>query len=221
MLNTIIHVSRDFSRLLRRPVRRLLCGSNRVKLERDRPDKPLPLGSEHVSGAVLFATRHDYIASLPKGGICAEVGVLRGNFSAHILQTVRPDRLHLIDRDPCRHNVRQRFADCSAIEYHEGDSAELLVSFPDSYFDWIYIDAGHHYEAVRADADAASRKLKPGGVMIFNDYIIWDHLCAKRYGVVQTVNELCVKEGWKVVAFCLNAEMICDVALTRSSVPLR
>jgi hypothetical protein len=69
------------------------------RLDRERPDKPLLLGREHVADAKLFATRYDYIASLPKGGVCAEVGVSVGNLSAYILKTVKPQRLHLIDRD--------------------------------------------------------------------------------------------------------------------------
>lgn len=69
---------------------------------------------------------------------------------------------------------------------------------------------------VRADIAAAIPKLKVHGRLIFNDYIIWNHLRGKPYGVVRAVNELlCRNEEWKIVAFCLNVEMFCDVAVSR------
>jgi hypothetical protein len=69
---------------------------------------------------------------------------------------------------------------------------------------------------VRADATAAAPKVKPEGLLIFNDYIVWSHHENFGYGVVQTVNELCVNEGWRMVAFCLHEDMYCDVALKRT-----
>jgi len=185
------------------------------RLNSSRPDKPLPLNSEHVSGAQLFASRQDYIASLPNGAICAEVGVQHGNFSAYILETAKPDKLHLIDRSLSQFNVKERFAGQPNVVFHEGQSADILRSFPDAYFDWVYIDAGHRYKAVRADATIAARKTKPSGLLIFNDYIIWSHLEGFEYGVVRTVNEMCTNERWQMVAFCLSQEMYCDVALAR------
>ena len=84
------------------------------------------------------------------------------------------------------------------VELHEGLSDRVLCAFPDHYFDWVYIDAGHHYEAVRSDATNAAHKVKPDGLLIFNDYIIWSHLEGCAYGVVTVVNEMCRNEGWEM-----------------------
>jgi predicted O-methyltransferase YrrM len=162
----------------------------------------------------MYASRYEYIASLPQGGICAEVGVQHGRFSAHILATAQPVKLHLIDRS-FRKFLHNPVAHHPNIALHEGDSAETLASFPDAHFDWVYIDAGHEYKDVRRDATEAAKKVKPGGQIIFNDYIIWSHHEGFAYGVVQTVNEMCVNEGWEMVAFCLHENMYCDVAIRR------
>jgi hypothetical protein len=41
--------------------------------------------------------RRFLLGLLPRGSVGAEIGVWRGDFSAWILRTVRPARLHLID----------------------------------------------------------------------------------------------------------------------------
>lgn len=174
-----------------------------------------PLQQHHVGGARLYAHRNIYLDHLPKQGVCAEVGVWQGEFSAEILQRATPKELHLIDLDVERFSLRQRFAEESRVTLHQGNSVDVLSSFPANHFDWIYIDAGHDYEAVRADAIAAAQRLKPGGILIFNDYIFWSHTESLPYGVVQVVNEMCVHGGWRVVAFCFQDAMYCDIAITR------
>ena len=45
--------------------------------------------------------------------------------------------------------------------------------FKDEFFDIIYIDGNHDSEYVLEDAVLSFRKLKKGGIMIFDDYG-WD-----------------------------------------------
>ncbi len=137
-----------------------------------------------------------------------------GNFSNFILENAKPQRLHLICQSISRYSVRERFADTPSVECHEGDSSSLLAGFPDAYFDWIYLDAGHAYSAVSADARAAISKLKPNGLLVFNDYVLYSYKEGHFYGVVSLVNELC-EIGWRVEAFCLSPNMHCDIAIRR------
>ena len=174
------------------------------------------LQPKHLADAKIFADRYNYIDTLPRHAVCAEVGVWKGEFSAYILQHSRPQRLHLIDIDLHRFGVQGRFATAPVVTCHQGNSIDILRSFPPNYFDWVYIDAGHTYDEVRADADAAVPAVKSDGVLIFNDYIFWSHTEARPYGVVHAVNEICVNDGWKVVAFCLHEAMYCDIAIKRA-----
>jgi hypothetical protein len=177
------------------------------------------LRPEHMSDARLYADRYDYLNHLPKHGRVAEVGVWKGNFSDMILRQTQPAQLHLFDLDFTRFAVKDRFAAEAAADrvvFHDGDAAKTMDAMPDAYFDWIYIDAGHDYASVKADALAGARKVKPGGLLIFNDYIFWSHTESRPYGVVQAVNELCTQDGWRVRAFCLQPEMYCDIALVKA-----
>ena len=52
-------------------------------------------------------------------------------------------------------------------------SLEAANQFPDEYFDYMYIDALHTYEAVIADLNAWWPKLKKGGIMAGDDFGDW------------------------------------------------
>ncbi len=96
-----------------------------------------------------------------------------------------------------------------------GHTAQTLPTYEAATFDLVYIDAGHFYPDVKADAREAARIVKPDGTLIFNDYTMADHLTRTMYGVVHAVNELVVSTDWKVVGFALNYSMYCDIALRR------
>jgi len=56
------------------------------------------------------------------------------------------------------------------VRVHRGRSRELLPTLEDGSFDIVYVDGNHGPEFVLEDAVVSFRKLKPGGVMIFDDY---------------------------------------------------
>ena len=49
-------------------------------------------------------------------------------------------------------------------------SPEAAAIFPDGYFDLVYIDAYHYYEAVCMDITAWLPKVRPGGLLAGHDY---------------------------------------------------
>jgi predicted O-methyltransferase YrrM len=101
------------------------------------------------------------------------------------------------------------------VHVHDGDSVATLDAFPEGTFDWIYIDAQHTYEGVARDIVAARRAVKPGGLLVFNDYTPWSYVEMQPYGVVAAVNELCLDHGWEMVYLALPSHMYCDVAVRR------
>ncbi|MEM9845451.1 MAG: glycosyltransferase family 2 protein [Pseudomonadota bacterium] len=131
---------------------------------------------------------------MPKGARCAEIGVWQGDFSAEILNITHPRELVLIDpwdllaakTDEHTHNqhadaLRMRAKYDSIMQtlgrlpnciVRKGFSAEVLESYPDGYFDWVYIDGNHTYEFVLNDILVSARKVRSGG-LIAGDDLFW------------------------------------------------
>jgi Methyltransferase domain len=214
-------------------------GSGGVSHKYPNQDYPA-LEANHVENARLFANREDLISSMGfmEGGVVAEIGVAQGNFSEYLLTVLRPRKFVAFDtfamhEYPMHWGVpssklfdnmthlefyKRKFSDRSAqVVLEVGLSNEKLAIYPDECFDLIYIDADHSYEAVKQDSDLAKRKLRHDGIIVYNDYMMFDHLFAQEpYGVVQVVNEIIVKEDWRVYGFAFGFHMFCDIAIRRS-----
>mgnify|MGYP002626757629 CR=1 FL=1 len=119
-------------------------------------------------------SRLELLNRLPRGGVCAEIGVWKGDFSERILAVTAPRALHLVDpwqfMDTMFEQVRERFRGRTNVEFHRGYSDSVLTQFNDGYFDWVYIDGNHYYEYVRRDLDLAFQKVRPGGYITGDDY---------------------------------------------------
>ena len=166
---------------------------------------------------------------LPKRGVVAEVGLAEGDNARTILEGAEPRELHLIDLDLSvlkRHSIEPALRD-GIVRLHEKDSVAALASFPDEYFDWIYIDGDHSYPGVKRDIEQAKRAVKRDGLLVFDDYPtpMNAYACqrrlfslrATRHGVGDAVNELCLAEDWGFRYLALNRWMHWDVALARQA----
>ena len=185
--------------------------------------------------------RRFLLKMLPRASVGAEIGVWRGDFSARILRTIRPAKLHLIDpwafmpgeayhdawyggrlagdqdaMDRIHDGVALRFAReiaTGVVEVHRSASAEASSRFPLAYFDWVYVDGNHLYEAVRADLELFDPKLKPGGLLAGDDYSVpgwWDD------GVTRAVDEFVAAGGYEVVALASNQFVLRKPSTSRS-----
>jgi len=133
------------------------------------------------------------LSLMPKGGRCAEIGVWDGKFSQVILDETHPSQLVLIDpwdmladhsEDTFVHskwgdtnymesmyfNVAKMYAHLPQVTLCKGYSVPVLETYPDGYFDWVYIDGNHRYEHVLADLQIAARKVGVGGVIAGDDF---------------------------------------------------
>lgn len=201
---------------------------------------PYVLKQIHVENARLFADRIEMLRSFSsqKGLTIAEIGVAYGDFSKSILDILNPKSFHAYDifqfhKVPVicgektgnilnglshRAFFEKRFAkeiDAGQVLVFEGDSATEMEKREDGTYDIIYIDGDHHYDGVYRDAIVSMMKLKPGGILIFNDYIYFDHIAGYHYGIIQVVNDLCVNHGWEITHFAFHQQMFCDVAIRR------
>lgn len=128
--------------------------------------------------------------NLYPNGVGVEIGVLRGDYSKMILEEWKNGKLYLVDtwrhiseyidmngQDDEYHyecmiqtakNIKQYQNRAHMIRMGSVDAAKL---FPDEYFDFIYIDADHSYEAVKTDLEVWWPKIKKGGVFSGDDFI--------------------------------------------------
>jgi Methyltransferase domain len=205
-------------------------------------DYPI-LEGKHLDNPMLFADREEMIQSMQfeKVNIIAEVGVARGDFSECLLNVLQPRKFVAIDRFTLHETPVARwggevplhtyFNGMTHIDYYKsrfadrgdqmiievGESHVCLGKYPNKTFDLIYIDADHSYQAVRKDAAVAQAKAADGGIIIFNDYTMFDTLVGEHYGVVQAVNELVVVDDWRVCAFAFEKHMFCDIAIRKQA----
>lgn len=72
-------------------------------------------------------------------------------------------------------------------------STEAAADIDDASLDFVFIDADHTYEGVRADIQAWARKVRPGGIVAGHDYGT-EHE-GTSYGVTRAVDEWVALEG--------------------------
>ena len=188
--------------------------------------------------AKLFFDRREILSLLPKGCVFVEVGVGLGDFSRIVLSTLCPSRLEAIDlfdlhklqdlwgqrtsrifglltHEQFYRNRFRNELEAGVVRILNGDSTRLLSGLTDASVDAVYLDATHLYENVAAELRQSARIVKEGGLIILNDYIMFDHLTMAEYGVIQATNEFVVEGGWEVICFALQQQMFCDIALRR------
>jgi hypothetical protein len=171
-----------------------------------------PVPPDLVAGCRVCASRTELLKILPHGGEIVEVGTHAGAFARQILDVCNPKRLHLIDLD-------FSFLDAGVkndprVVLHYGNSYDVLSAFPDSHFDWVYIDADHSYAAVAKDAASAQSKVKSGGYLVFNDFAHRDPYFST-YGVHRAVVDFAVDSGWAFAWLAFEPNALYDVALTQ------
>lgn len=138
-------------------------------------------------------------------GIGAEVGCLRGEFSRFLSKHYKGKILCIdnfvgevgVPYDPlveekCRENIKG--TRCILIKDSSVNGSNRV---PNESLDWVYIDAGHSYEEVRADLEAWFPKVRKGGVFSGHDYV---HYVSGdfAFGVIEAVDEFCEKHGYKI-----------------------
>lgn len=158
---------------------------------------------------IILETRQELLKLVPWNAVIAELGVFTGAFSTEILRICEPAELHLIDiwegrmqsGDQNGENI-QVIEDMSLVylalalrgdkryTLHRATTLDALATFPDYYFDFIYVDADHSEAAVYKDLVMAAQKSLWG--IGGHDY------CPQFDGVVRAVDMFCSDWGWEM-----------------------
>ena len=148
-----------------------------------------------------------------------EVGVFRGEFSAHLLNTWQGNSLASID--PWMEFPTSEYNDvCNLDQEGQDQNHEITVrllesfggrsriikntshgsnaDFADGTLDFVYLDAQHHYSAVKEDIEIWFPKIVEGGVLGGHDYL--DGIISSGdYGVKSAVDEFAAARGFRVI----------------------
>jgi hypothetical protein len=149
-----------------------------------------------------------------------EVGVKFGEFSETILKAWVGKKLYSID--PWKEFSQTEYQDIANVSQNEQEeiyqkavarlapfgkrseiirktSLEASTQFEDGALDFTYLDAQHHYDAVKEDLAAWYPKLKIGGILAGHDYVPDGKYQAGDFGVKQAVDEFAAKFNLQVL----------------------
>ena len=137
-----------------------------------------------IAGLIEFGTE---LSNLGPNLVGVEIGTGFGESATVFTSFPCVHFLHscdVIDRNPKRIEALMK---TNKMHFHLCDSIRLSEEFDNNSLDFVYIDGNHSYENCLLDCLHWFDKVKPGGIVGGHDYIdVWP-------GVVQAVNELCVK----------------------------
>ena len=201
-----------------------------------------PISQEQLINAKIFTSREEYAKTLPKGMKWMEVGVAWGYYSNHVCSVADPRETHLADTydqdlkcwswrkygeckcenqkhemlyTPETHEdyIIEKFSKYKNVKTIKGEAPNSLPK--DSDYDYIYLDTGNERYEIRELAEAAHKLIKVGGILGFNDYLIYDGIIEDEpYGTFQTVNELLhFNKNWSVDALALHPVGFYDIYL--------
>lgn len=170
-------------------------------------DNYTELTQKQINNLKIVLNREDFLSTIPLNGVAAEIGVDTGTFTEKILEITKPSKLHLIDlwgtkRYPEEKHqiVSTKFSNLineNKVEIHRGFSTEMLLNFPENYFDWVYIDSGHGFKVTYQELIILKDKVKPHGIISGHDYCRYKSNGQSRFGVVEAVNKFCVEYNYE------------------------
>lgn len=138
-----------------------------------------------------------------------EIGVGRGDFSKHLLESTKLEKIYSIDPwDISKSQYRLKWTQEKLNEIYKlamlnlkpfglrseivkETSAEASKMFDEKSIDFIYIDALHDYESVIQDIGLWWPKVKSGGILAGHDYTkrIGEKEKDAEFGVIKAVDE--------------------------------
>lgn len=198
------------------------------------PGSEIPL--HLLKNSRILPNREAALKFMPKKAVIAEVGVAYGGFSQKIINNLKPKKLYLIDLFEIKpgdsefwgmHLLQennkshwQYISDLfekeilnSTVVLKKGFSWDVLHSFKNDFFDYVYLDAAHDYDSVVKDIEILKDKVKDGGFIQFNDYIHFSSSEGTEYGVVKAVDDFVISGNHEIRYLCLHPLGYADIVV--------
>jgi predicted O-methyltransferase YrrM len=132
--------------------------------------------------------------------IGAEIGVYKGEYAEILFKNIPDLKLICIDswaqgrRIPAKAEAISRLSPYKdRLVIGHCTSLEGVKYADDNSLDFVFIDAGHSYEDVKADINAWTPKVRSGGIVSGHDYYEFP---SGRGGVIPAVNEYVAEHGY-------------------------
>jgi hypothetical protein len=121
-----------------------------------------------------------------------------------------PDGLKILVKEKFEKEIKE-----GIVEMNIGFPTEVLKNFPDHDFDWVYLDTDHTYKVTADELNILKSKVKVDGIISGHDYIIGNWVGDCRYGVIEAVHELCVKDNWELLYLTVNKNEVPSFAINK------
>ena len=162
----------------------------------------------NIDGWFDYADFYDEIAEHFDEGVFVELGVWKGKSIKYLAEKVKGKNIkvygvdnfegspslsdeeigaHQLDEDILNNSLYATYlknTEGLGIETIKSSTNEANLHFTDESIDFLFIDADHHYEAVKKDIELWYPKVKTGGIISGHDYAP-----GIGCGVIEAVNE--------------------------------
>lgn len=157
--------------------------------------------------AKLFANRRLMVEKLFSGGNILEIGTESGKFAKFLLQMEKVEKVITVDIDYSLFELSPQ----EKLLCLKGRSSEVLPTLKKD-FSLIYLDASHDYKNVKLDLISIEHLLKPGTILIFNDFSIMDKDFGL-YGVHRAASEFINSNNCSVLGLAMQKNAQYDIAV--------
>jgi len=154
---------------------------------------------------------------LKENAVAAELGVLKGDFSRPIVESLKPAKLHLVDpwyllgpewswENGDRSTIHaligilkdfEKELTSGQVVLNIAYDQDFLATLPDGYFDWVYLDTTHEYEQTKIELQLLQRKVKASGIIAGDDWR--PDPKHPHHGVYKGVQELIAEGNYEIL----------------------
>lgn len=183
------------------------------------------LESWQLSNTRVFTDRIDMLTALaPRNARLAEIGVSRGDLTTELISILQPEKIYLVDNwqgsryGPHKEILQKKITQSLSkglAEIRQGMSVERIAEFEDQSLDAAYLDTNHTYNLTSEELGLLGPKIKPGGLIFGDDYMVGNVVSPLIYGVINAFHQFAVENSWTVAGVSLDPTGSFNIAIRK------